>query len=497
MLVSGAVGELGKFIADGLLLGVFEDGGLDGAAAVADAALAGALSELRGLDGLSGKPGTVTIVHTLGALGCRRIAAVGLGPRDGVDVNVVRRAYAAGWQRLRAESAAMILAALPPGDSLDPQAGIEAVVEGCLLEDYRFAAYLPEHEQPAAALTIWSDDDTNAEPIALGIVVGQARAEATNFARELVNTAPSDLPPSELCEQARVMAAQVGLQCTILGDDELAELGADLILAVNRGSQAPAALIVLEHRGGGDEPALGLVGKGVCFDSGGLSIKSGDGMMTMKSDMGGAAAVLGAMMAIARLELPLNVTGLIPTVQNLVDAGSVKPGDVVRGLGGKTVEILNTDAEGRLILADALAYATGHLGLRTVVDIATLTGACMRALGPIYGGLFATDDELAAQVAAAGRQGGEKLWRLPLDDEYAAMMQSPIADLRNISTHAGGGASTAAEFLKAFVGEASWAHLDIAGLGLTSEAKPGQPKGATGYGTRTLINLAMALAEDA
>ncbi len=362
-----------------------------------------------------------------------------------------------------------------------------------MLEEYRFGAYLPPDERPEAALTIWAPDDSLAAAVSRGSRVGQARAEATNLARELVNTGPSDLPPVELCERARQMAADVGLACRVLDDDALERLGANLILAVNRGSQAPAAMLVLEYRGGSG-PSLGLVGKGVCFDSGGLSIKSGDGMMTMKGDMSGAAAVLGAMRAIAQLELPLTVTGIIPTVQNLVDAGSVKPGDVVRGLGGRSVEILNTDAEGRLILADALAYATAHLELDLVVDIATLTGACMRALGPVYAGLFATDDALAERLEHAARQAGEKLWRMPLDPDYAEMMKSPIADLRNISTHTGGGASTAAEFLKAFVGDTRWAHLDIAGLGLTSDAKPGQPKGATGYGTRTLINLAISLA---
>jgi len=493
MRVNGAMGELERFIADGLLVGVFESGELSGAAALVDAALDGNLSELRSLDGLSGKAGAVTIVHTLGALGCRRVAVVGLGPASETDANAVRSAYAAGWQRLRAESAAMILAALPPGDQVSAHDAVAAVVEGCALDDYRFGAYLPPDERPESALTIWTPDDAAAEAVAEGIILGQVRADATNFARELVNTGPSDLPPTELAGRAQAMAAVVGLTCTVLDDDALDELGAGLIRAVNRGSQAPPALIVLEYRGG-DGPTLGLVGKGVCFDSGGLSIKSADSMMSMKNDMSGAAAVLGAMRGIAQLELPLNVTAIIPAVQNLVDAGSIKPGDVVRGLAGKTVEILNTDAEGRLILADALAYATQHLKLETVVDIATLTGGCMRALGPIYGGLFATDDALAEQIQNAARQGGEKLWRLPLDPEYAAMMKSNIADLKNISGHSSGSASTAAEFLKSFVGQAKWAHLDIAGLGLTSDAKPGQPKGATGFGTRTLINLAIGLA---
>ncbi|NUQ00480.1 MAG: leucyl aminopeptidase, partial [Armatimonadetes bacterium] len=399
------------------------------------------------------------------------------------------------WKRVRGEGARRIAVA-PPGVAeglLEPVQAVETAVEAALLTSYRFSRYKRPDDEGEAELLI-SGPDEAAASVERGIAVGRARSEATCFARDLVNTAPSDLTPLELAAAARTMAEECGLRCHVMDEAELRERGFDLLLAVNRGSASPPALIVLEHRGGQGR-SVGLVGKGVCFDSGGLSIKTADGMMTMKGDMSGAAAVLGAMRAIATLAVPLNVTAVIPAVQNLVDAGSMMPGDVVTGLAGKSVEILNTDAEGRLILADALTYATRELGLTPVIDIATLTGACMRALGPVYAGVMGTDGRLVERLRQVGGQAGEKFWELPLDEEFGELMKSPIADLRNISKEAGGGASTAAMFLREFVGETPWAHLDIAGQGLNDTDRPYRPRGASGYGTRTLINLILSLAK--
>ncbi len=497
MAVKSALGKLEDLRAEALIVPVYAEHELLGAAALADAALDGALSELAAQGGIPGKIGSATVVHTLGRLGCRRICLVGLGSQDELTLDKVRKATAAGWKRLADEGVKDIHCAVlgASGEALlEPVQAAETVIEGALLAAYRYDRYRGDRDLGQPVLTVYTPFGEQREALRRGIEVGRAKAEATTFARDLVNTPPSELPPVALAEAARGLAADHGLVCTVLGEDELRRLGFELMLAVNRGSGQEPALIVLEHRGG-QGPAVGLVGKGVCFDSGGLSIKSADGMMTMKGDMGGAAAVLGAMKAIAELKVPLNVTGVIPAVQNLVDANSVMPGDIVTGVAGKSVEILNTDAEGRLILADALAYAERELQLSPIVDIATLTGACMRALGPIYGGVFGTHPGLVTRLRQVGLQSGEKFWEMPLDDEYGEMMKTPIADLKNISGDLSGGASCAAMFLRAFLGETPWAHLDIAGLSISDRDKAWQPKGATGFGARTLVNLCLSLAK--
>ncbi len=495
MNVAGSAAALNQLVADGAIIGVYEDAGLLGGATQADQALEGYLSRLFGEQALSGKRNHVTVVHTLGNLGVRRLALVGLGKLDELTLETVRQATAEGWRRLRAEGATDIAAVPPGGGLLEPVQAAETVVEGAVLANYRCERYRRAGDsQPAPSLAVLAAEPAHADAVRRGVEVGLAKAEATCLARDLVNTSASDLTPEDLANQARQVAAKHGLTCTVLEADELAARGFGLLLAVNRGSPHPAALIVLSHQVG-DGPALGLVGKGVCFDAGGLSIKSADGMTTMKGDMSGAAAVLGAMSAIARLQVPLNVTAVIPAVMNLVDGTSLRPGDVVTGFGGKSVEILNTDAEGRLILADALAYATSELSLAPVVDIATLTGACSRALGPVNAGVFGTSPRLVERVRQVGAQSGEKFWELPLDADYAELLSSPIADLRNVAKEPGGGASVAAEFLKAFVGETPWAHLDIAGRGMADADKHYLTQGAVGFGVRTLINLCLSLAK--
>lgn len=498
MDVQAAAGRLTGFAGDGIVVGLYEDVGLVGAAAEVDAALDGELKRLLDAGALSAKKNSLTVLHPLGRLPAARVAVVGLGPRETLTLEEIRQATGEVCRRLRGENARRIAADVLGTESgtLDPQQAAEAMVEGAVLGNYRFDRYrtVADEDTGLTALRLFENSGIPLATLQRGIQFGLAKAEATNFARDLVNTGPSDMSPARLAVVARSTAADYGLGCRVLQAAELEAMGARLILAVNRGSEQDCALIVLTYEGG-DGPALGLVGKGVCFDSGGLSIKTADGMMTMKGDMSGAAAVLGTIRAVAALNLRLNVTAVIPAVQNLIGAESVKPGDVVVGLAGKSVEILNTDAEGRLILADALTYATRDLRLTPVLDIATLTGACMRALGPVYVGGFSTDEDLLRRVCSVGRQAGEKIWPLPLDDEYGELMKSPIADLRNISTQANGGASSAAMFLREFVGDTPWVHLDIAGQGLTDTEKHYQPKGATGFGVRTLTNFCISVAK--
>ncbi|MCC7495201.1 MAG: leucyl aminopeptidase [Fimbriimonadaceae bacterium] len=498
MILRSVAGPVDALSADALVVAVYQDAGLLGAAAAVDTTLDGLLGELLASGALSGQRGTVRVVQTPRAA-LRRVVTVGLGKPDLVTLEVVRRAVGAAWRAVRGEHAQRIVVALPGASGegmLEPVQAAETVVEAALLAEYRFDRYRQPADQDAPELHVYSLDAAAGQAIERGLVVGEAKAAATNLARDLVNTGPSEMRPVDLAAAARALAAETGLQCTVLDEAALRAAGCHLLLAVNRGSEAAPALIVLEHHGGAtDAPTLGLVGKGVCFDSGGLSIKSADSMMTMKGDMSGAAAVLGAMGALARLRVPLNVTGVVAAVQNLVGAHSIMPGDVVTGLAGKSVEILNTDAEGRLILADALTYATATLGLAPVVDIATLTGACMRALGPFYAGVFGSDRRLLERIRQVGLQSGEKFWELPLDEEYGELMRGSISDLKNISGEASGGASSAAMFLQEFVGSTPWAHLDIAGHGIAKSEQGYQPQGATGYGARTLVNLCLSLAK--
>jgi len=307
------------------------------------------------------------------------------------------------------------------------------------------------------------------------------------------------MTPTEMAHRASQIAQREGLKAEVLGEPELRQQGFGALLAVSSGSSEPPRFIVLDY-----DPDLGssetrsnsagsemiaLVGKGVTFDSGGISIKPAANMDEMKFDMCGGAAVIGAMQAIARIGPPIRVLGIVPACENLPSGRSYKPGDVVRGLGGKTVEIINTDAEGRLILSDAITYAAQR-GASAIVDAATLTGACVVALGEIRAGIMGTDQQLVDDLIRAGDLCGERIWQMPLDDRYAEQIRSPIADIRNDGGR-GAGAITAALFLKAFAGQTPWAHLDIAGTAWINEAKPFMARGATGFGVRTLANFAI------
>lgn len=423
----------------------------------------------------AGKAGKLHLVTPRG----RRVAVLGLG--DLPVAETVRRGVAKAVVALR-EAGARTISCISFGHD-------EAAAEGAVLADYRFERYRTNGEPTPAieTFTVVGGD----EP---ALAAGTAKARGACLCRDLTNTPASDLTPRDLADVAVALAQRTGLGCAVHGPAWLAERGFGLLLGVNAGSGDEPRLIILEHRGG-DGPAVGLVGKGVCFDSGGLSLKSGASMMGMKNDMGGAAAVLGTMQAVAELALPINVTAVIPAVQNLVSATAMRPGDIHTSYAGKTVEVLNTDAEGRLILADALAYATSALGLSPLLDIATLTGACMRAVGPVFAGLFTPDDALRDALLAAAAEAGEKFWPLPLDEEFGELMKSPVADLRNISTIEHGGASSAAMFLREFVGETPWLHLDVAGRMTSATATDLGPIGGTGFAVRTLVNWLRGPAE--
>ncbi|HEX2393609.1 MAG TPA: leucyl aminopeptidase [Solirubrobacterales bacterium] len=415
-----------------------------------------------------------------------RILVVGLGERGDLDPERLRRAAAVAAKeaaRLEVTSLAWEL----PG-SEDEAAAAEAVVTGTILGSYRFDRFrgsAPEDPPPPRLESL-----TLLAPAAVKEAAEAARAcaEAQNRARDLQSTPANVATPSFLAQRAEQIAAgSQTLSVEILDREQIAAKRMGGLIAVSQGSAQEPRLIVLRYAGGGSGPTLGLVGKGVTFDTGGISLKPGAGMQEMKMDMSGAAAVLEAVAAIAELELPVELLAVIPATENMPSGSAVKPGDVITQHNGKTVEVNNTDAEGRLILADALSYAI-ELGAERIVDLATLTGAVLIALGSTYAAVVSNDDALAAEVIAAGERTGELAWRLPLHPEFKELMKGTVADLSNLASKRKAGTITAASFLEEFVEEVPWAHLDIAGTAW-DVGREYTGSDASGYGVRLLVEL--------
>jgi leucyl aminopeptidase len=463
-----------------------------------DDALGGALAQTLATLGATGEAGEVTRIPSGGRLAAPVIAAVGMGAAaDGsdtaVDPEVLRRAAGAAVRALLAGRSAAsggdmrIALALPARD----HAEVAAVALGGLLGGYAFRRYRTE-PAAAASLTVLAHagDATGAAQRA------QVLADAVSLVRDLVNTGPSDLVPAALAARAEQVAADTGLSVTVLDEDALAAGGYGGILGVGQGSVHPPRLVRLEHAPEGAARTLVLAGKGITFDSGGLSLKPAKSMETMKSDMSGAAAVLGAMQAIAALALPVRVVGYLPAAENMPGGAAQRPSDVLTMFGGATVEVLNTDAEGRLVLADVLAASAAD-SPDVLIDVATLTGAQVVALGPLVGGVMANDDGLRDAVVDAARRAGEAMWPMPLPAELRKGLDSPVADLANISSDKGGGMLVAGLFLQEFVpAGVRWAHLDIAGPAFNESGPHGYtPKGGTGAATRTLVQIAQDMAD--
>ncbi|HEX2050562.1 MAG TPA: leucyl aminopeptidase [Actinomycetota bacterium] len=462
---------------DALVVAAFaaDDGpALAGAGSDLDAALDGRLSEHLRAISFKARVGDVTLVPTLGRLRAQTIAVAGLGPRDSAGPTEVRRAAGAAARAL-CERATVVCAL---HDSVDGSAA--AAAEGLALGAYRFAGYKskPRAGRLERALLPGARVDDTERAAAL--------ADATILARDLTNEPASTMTPDALAARAREVAHAHRLECAVADERELAERGFGGIVAVGKGSAQPPRLIELRHRPDGARGRVVLVGKGVTFDSGGLTLKQGASMTTMKTDMAGAAAVIGAMSALPRLGVALDVTAIVPAVENMPDGGAVRPGDVVHHYGGRTSEVISTDAEGRLILGDALAYAC-EMEPDAVVDVATLTGAISIALGPRAGGLFSNDDALSAELRDAGERAGQLLWPMPTIDAYLRDGESEVADLRNSAT-SGGGAIYAALFLRSFVPRGvPWAHLDVAGMARAERDYDEVSKGATGIPARALL----------
>jgi len=442
-------------------------------------------------NGAKGRLGETFGVPTFGRLKAGTVLLVGLGPKKEVDADRIRRA--AGKIATRVGRYRRVATTLPEAAGGPRGDAVQALVEGLLLGGYRFERYKgnstdEEDAEPSRLdrVTILGSDRGDARAASEAIKRGEILAEAAAWARDLVNTPALDATPDFLAQEARKMARKHGLKFKVWSEAELKKGGFGGVLGVGQGSENPPRLIELRYEAGRGAP-IALTGKGVTFDSGGLSIKDSKGMEWMKADMAGAATVLAAMRAIAQLKPKVNVVAAIPSAENLPSGTAIRPGDVITHRGGKTTEVLNTDAEGRLILADALWYLNEQKP-RVMVDFATLTGACVVALGEDIWGVMGNDDGLIKELLDAGQRAGEPGWQLPLWDAYRKQIESTVADVKNIGNR-WGGAITAGLFLREFVGETPWAHVDIAGTAYAERPGDYWPKGATGNPVRTLVRF--------
>lgn len=478
-----------------LFAGVTAPGGGTGAI---DGALNGDISRIIAQRDFSGKEETTALLYTRagGGVTAPRVLIVGLGNADKFGAQEIRRAAAVAAQAAAKLDGVERIASIVHGAGIaghDAAAAAEQVALGTLLADYRPRKYgrrEPGRELKSCTLVEFSP--AKVADVERGATRGAAIGGAVRTARDLVNEPANVLTPLEMAARAQAMSDDAGLLCTVLNEDAMRELGMGILLAVSVGSVNPAQMIMLEHAPAGheEEAPLVLVGKGITFDTGGITLKRSGGMWMMKDDMGGAAAVIGALEAVARLGVARRVIGIAPCVENMPDGKAFRPGDILTGMTGKTAEIISTDAEGRLILADALAYAA-RLEPTAVVDLATLTGAIGTALGKhVRAGLFSNDETLQKKLMAAAEATGERLWPFPMDEAYAKPIKSDMAEVKN-SAATGGGVSSSAKFIEHFTEGYPWAHLDIANMVLAdSRINAETPKGATGYGVRLLVDLA-------
>jgi leucyl aminopeptidase len=490
-------GDIAQSQANAIVVNLFEGitspGGGTGAV---DRALDGAISRVIADGGCRGKDGELTLIHTLGKIPSPRVVVAGLGASDKFTLDKVRT-VSAGVARYARRARCETIASITHGAGiagLDAEACAQAIAEGTLLGLYQFRRHKKPDEDAVEVkeLVLVEHDEARLEALRRGVERGVALAEAANFARDLANEPSNVLTPSVLADRASAWAKDAGLECEVFDKAWMEQQGMGALLGVAQGSEQPPKFIVLRYRGGGSQH-LALVGKGITFDTGGISIKPAAGMEEMKGDMSGGAAVIGAIGAIARLKPAIDVTAIVPATENMPSGSAIKPGDVLRAMTGTTIEVINTDAEGRLILADGLGYA--KQSATAIIDVATLTGAISIALGNVAMGAMTNNDALYQRVQRASEASGEKVWQLPMYDEYKEQIKSDVADIKNTGGR-GAGSITAAFFLKEFVGETPWVHLDMAGVDFYEKEKGVTVKGASGIPVRTLVHLALDLARE-
>jgi leucyl aminopeptidase len=493
MKISVTCGSIIDIQCDLLVVNEFEKvkhpGGATGAA---DKALDGMITELSAVEEITGKIGNIPVIHTKGKIAPKRVAVAGLGDRKDFDLEKVRTVAAIVVKKakeLNAKKVATIVHGAGSG-LLDPRDSAEAVVMGSLLANYKFAGFKTgersDHE--IDELVIVDYDPEKIKAIEAGARRGEIVAGAVNRARDLVNGPSNKITPTFVAEYAKALASENGMTCEVIDLDGMKKIGMHSIVAVAKGSKEPPKLVILKYEpkgAGGDK--IGLVGKGITFDAGGISIKPAKGMDEMKTDMSGAAAVIETMGILQKLKIERSVIAVVPLTENMPSGAALKPGDIVGSLEGKNIEVISTDAEGRMILSDALTYAR-RLGAAKLIDIATLTGGCMRALGDLAAGIFGNDQSLIDEIVKAGNSSGERYWQLPLYQEYKEYVKSDVADMKNCSEDGKASPSVGAIYLKEFVGGVPWVHLDIAGTAYLSREIGPLGKGATGVGVRTLVD---------
>jgi leucyl aminopeptidase len=481
MNVTSTSAKIAEIAADAVVVGHYAENPLVGPAAELDKATGGMLTRLIEAKELTGKKFELTVLPVPPGIAAKTIVIVGLGAKDEFNAGVAYRATAAAAKSISGKERAKV--AFFPREGLPPDiiaAGIAGAMTGCVGQDL----YRTKKSRIPFGEILWSGATDDA------LRQGKILGEAITLARRLVNEPASEIYPESFAAEATKIAKGCGVQCEVWDEKRLAAEKCGSLLAVGQASDRPARLVILTYNGGkpGDAP-LALVGKGVTFDSGGLSIKPNDGMKTMKCDMAGAATVLAAVQAISQLKLPVNVIGLCGLVENLINGKAMKLGDVLTARSGKTIEVLNTDAEGRLVLADVLDVAVERKAAK-IVDLATLTGACVVALGNDVAGAMSNNDAWQDEVLAASKAVGEPLWPLPMFPEYNEHIKSEVADIKNVGDGRWGGAIAGGKFLEEFVGETPWVHLDIAGPAFLESGRAWQDPGASGAFVRTLVQLA-------
>ena len=494
MQVEGTPGLCKDIDVRALAIAVFKDEKAEeGFLKELDALTRGVIKSVIDSEELKGKEGETVYLHLLGAEGLKaqRLLLVGVGERAEYTIAQVSQMAGTAARLLRSKNVKSF--AVVPRSEEDSETVASTTVQGAIIglfEPDKYRTIEKEKKEIERLVVVIEGADQDA--LTHGVDHGQVVGESVNFTRDLANEPGAYMTPTNMADRARDVANEFGLSIDVLDEARMEQEGMGSLLSVSRGSDEPARLIVMKYtpgnvREGSEDELLAFVGKGITFDSGGISLKPGENMELMKYDMTGGATVMGAMRAIAQLKPSIPVLGVVPCAENLPSGKATKPGDVVRAMTGKTIEVINTDAEGRLILADAIAYAK-KLGATRIVDMATLTGAVSIALGDVNAAVLGTDQALIDEVIAAGKEVGEKFWQLPLDKEYSRQIKSDIADIKNVGGRKAG-TITAAAFLKEFADGVSWAHLDIAGTAWGDEAKPYRSKGPTGVAVRTLINI--------
>lgn len=485
---------LAKIEAEALATYIFEgEKPSSGVLAELDQAAGGALGKLAASGELTGKMFETALLYYPQGLAAQRLLVLGAGKKDKFGTYELRRLAGAAVRTLKSRQVKTV--AFLARESDRSAAAAQAVTEGLILANFDSDKYKtdkkPGNEITSAALAGWQD--SSRADADRGLARGRVIGESQNFARELGNEPSNRLTPRMLADRSAAMAREAGLVVDVLDEKRIADLKMGALLSVAQGSAEPPRLIVIIYTPeqlNPSAPVLGLVGKAITFDTGGISLKPANDMEKMKYDMCGGAAMIGAMRALAALKPSCKVIAVVPSTENMPGGRAQKPGDVQFSMAGKSIEVINTDAEGRLILADGIAYAK-QLGCTHLVDAATLTGAVVVALANVNVGVFGNDQAFTDRLLASSKVAGEKMWPLPVDDDYREMIKSGIADIQNVGSGKGGGAIVAAMFLKEFTGDTPWVHLDIAGTAWQDDVKPWNAKGATGVGVRTLVDLAM------